>query len=69
MEILKKYVIELAKYGKILIVEKPMSLTVEDTEKMILECEKNNCATLFVVKQNRFNTGVSKLKDLVDQEG
>ena len=61
-----KHIIELSKYGKALIVEKPMALNVEQAEKMILECEKNNCI-LFVVKQNRFNIGVSKLKELIKE--
>ena len=61
-----KNVIELAKYGKILIVEKPMSLTVEDADKMIAACHRYK-SKLFVVKQNRFNKGVQKLKHLVDK--
>ena len=60
-------IIELSKYGKILIVEKPMALTIGDAEKMIFECKKNNCE-LFVVKQNRFNNAVSRLKKMIEKD-
>ena len=49
-----KHVIELAQYGKDIIVEKPMALTIDDADSMIEACQQNNCK-LFVVKQNRFN--------------
>ena len=58
-------VIDLSKYGKHIIVEKPMALTLEDSDKMINACEKNNIK-LFVVKQNRFNVPVVKLKEALE---
>ncbi len=61
-----KHVIELAKYGKHIIVEKPMALTLEDADKMISICE-NNKIKLFVIKQNRFNLPVRKLRQAVEQ--
>jgi predicted dehydrogenase len=60
-----KHVINLAKYGKHIIVEKPMALTIDDADEMILACHKNNCR-LFVVKQNRFNVPVIKLREALE---
>lgn len=58
-------VIELARYRKDIIVEKPMALTVEDADAMIKACEVAK-VRLFVVKQNRFNVPVVKLREAVD---
>jgi UDP-N-acetyl-2-amino-2-deoxyglucuronate dehydrogenase len=57
-----KNVIELAKYGKHIVVEKPMALTLDDADAMISACDQNG-AKLFVVKQNRFNVPVIKLRE------
>lgn len=61
-----KHVIELAKYGKAIVVEKPMALTVDDADAMIAACEAS-CSRLFVVKQNRFNVPVVKLREALDE--
>jgi predicted dehydrogenase len=61
-----KHVINLARYGKHIVVEKPMALTLDDADNMIMACAKNKCK-LFVVKQNRFNVPVVKLKEAVDR--
>lgn len=45
--------------------EKPMALSASDCYNMILASERNN-KRLFIVKQNRFNPPVSKLKELID---
>ena len=60
-----KHVINLAKYGKHIVVEKPMALTLDDADAMIKACDENN-ARLFVVKQNRFNVPVVKLREALD---
>jgi len=60
-----KNVIDLAKYGKHIVVEKPMALTIDDADAMIKECDKNQCR-LFVVKQNRFNLPVVKLREALE---
>jgi len=57
-----KHVINLAKYGKDIMVEKPMALTLDDADSMIEACDLNNCR-LFVIKQNRFNIPVVKLHE------
>ncbi|RLA08698.1 MAG: gfo/Idh/MocA family oxidoreductase [Gammaproteobacteria bacterium] len=62
-----KNVINLAKYGKHILVEKPMALTLDDADKMIMSCDKNNCK-LFVIKQNRFNVPVVKLREALEAD-
>ncbi len=57
---------ELAKYGKAILVEKPMALTLEDADAMIEACD-NHSVRLFIVKQNRFNLPVVKLRQAIDQ--
>ena len=60
-----EHVVNLSKYGKHIMVEKPMALTIEDTEDMISACDVNHIK-LFVIKQNRFNVPVVKLKETLD---
>jgi len=50
-----------AQNKKNILVEKPMALTVEDSQKMIAEAEKNK-VKLMVVKQNRFNIPIALAK-------
>jgi UDP-N-acetyl-2-amino-2-deoxyglucuronate dehydrogenase len=61
-----QHVVNLAKYGKDIMVEKPMALTIEDVDAMIESCYENNCQ-LFVIKQNRFNVPVVKLREAYEQ--
>lgn len=56
------HVINLAKYGKDIMVEKPMALNVYDAEAMIKACEIKKI-NLFVVLQNRFNIPFIKLQE------
>jgi predicted dehydrogenase len=60
------HVKELAAYGKHIIVEKPMALTLDDADDMIRACERARIK-LFVVKQNRFNVPVVKLREALDR--
>ena len=57
-----EHTIALAKYGKHLVVEKPMALTLADADRMIRTCDQYGIK-LFVVKQNRFNLPVVKLRE------
>jgi UDP-N-acetyl-2-amino-2-deoxyglucuronate dehydrogenase len=59
-------VIELARYGKHIVVEKPMALTLYDADAMIQACDAAGIK-LFVVKQNRFNVPVVKLREALVQ--
>lgn len=61
-----KPVVDLAKYGKHFVIEKPMALKIEDADKMLKVTKKNN-SRLFVVMQNRYNYPVMKLKEAIDQ--
>lgn len=60
-----RHAIALAQYGKHLIVEKPMALTLEDAQAMIVACDAAN-VRLFVVKQNRYNLPVIKLRQALE---
>jgi UDP-N-acetyl-2-amino-2-deoxyglucuronate dehydrogenase len=60
-----QHVIALAPYGRNIVVEKPMALTLSDADAMIRACDKAG-VRLFVVKQNRFNVPVVKLREALD---
>ena len=61
------HVIQLARFGIDIMVEKPMALTLDDAEAMIEACDKNHCR-LFVIKQNRFNVPVIKLREAINAD-
>lgn len=54
--------VQLARFGKHIVVEKPMALTLEDADEMIRACDRNGIK-LFVVKQNRCNVPVVKTRE------
>lgn len=60
-----QHAIALAPYGAQIMVEKPMALTLADADAMIEACDKAG-VRLFVVKQNRFNVPVVKLREALD---
>ena len=60
-----EHVIALAPYGKHIMVEKPMALTLEDADRMIRVCDEH-AVKLFVVKQNRFNVPIVKAREALD---
>lgn len=60
-----RHTIELAPYGKHIVVEKPMALTLGDADAMIRACDVAG-AKLFIVKQNRFNVPVVKAREALD---
>jgi UDP-N-acetyl-2-amino-2-deoxyglucuronate dehydrogenase len=60
-------VIALAAYGKHIIVEKPMALSMGDADMMIKACDAAQIK-LFVVKQNRFNVPVIKLRKAIEAQ-
>lgn len=61
-----KVAVDISAYHKHLVVEKPMALTLEDADTIIETCDKNSCR-LFVVKQNRLNPPVVKLREALDE--
>lgn len=60
------HTIALAPYGKHIVVEKPMALTLDDADEMIRMCDANG-VRLFVVKQNRYNLPVTRLREALDR--
>jgi len=62
----KEHTIQAAQAKKNVVCEKPMALTAEDCDEMIETCHKNN-VKLFVVKQNRYNEPILRLKEAIDQ--
>lgn len=62
-----EHVINLAKYKKSIVVEKPMALTLEDADAMIRVCDAASIQ-LFVVKQNRYNLPVQKLREAIEEQ-
>jgi predicted dehydrogenase len=59
-------VIELAEYGRPIIVEKPLALRLEDADRMIEACDAHN-VRLFVVHQNRYNLPIVKARQALQQ--
>ncbi|MCD4652432.1 Gfo/Idh/MocA family oxidoreductase [bacterium] len=62
-----EHTIDLTKYKKHMVVEKPMALTIDDADDMIHACDRAG-VRLFVVKQNRYNLPVQKLHRAIEQE-
>jgi UDP-N-acetyl-2-amino-2-deoxyglucuronate dehydrogenase len=59
-------VCEVAAYGKHVIVEKPMALRSADAKVMVAACNAAGVG-LFVVKQNRFNRPVQRLRQALTE--
>ena len=55
-------VLELAQYGRPIVVEKPMALRLDDADRMIEACDANG-VKLFVVHQNRYNLPIVKARE------
>lgn len=49
----------------VVVVEKPMALTVEDADRLVASCDGAG-SRLFVVKQNRFNPPIVRLREALD---
>ena len=61
-----EHTIRLSAHGKPIVVEKPMALTLAQADAMIRSCDEHGCK-LFVVKQNRFNVPVLKLRKALEE--
>jgi len=57
-----EHVLRLAEHKKHIVVEKPMALKLSDADGMIKKCQEKGIQ-LFVVKQNRFNLPVIKMRE------
>lgn len=61
-----RHVLELASYKKHIVLEKPMALKLSEADEIIKVCDSFNIK-LFVVKQNRYNLPVQKLREAFDK--
>lgn len=59
-------VLDLVRFGKHIVVEKPLALRIEDADRMIAACDGQGLK-LFEVKQNRFNVAIRKLREAIDR--
>jgi UDP-N-acetyl-2-amino-2-deoxyglucuronate dehydrogenase len=59
------HAVAIAQSGRHVLVEKPMALRLDDADSMIRACDVSG-VKLFVVKQNRFNVPVVKLREALD---
>jgi predicted dehydrogenase len=57
-----KNILELIRFNKHFVVEKPLALRLQDVDKVIAACDKKG-VNIFVVQQNRFNPPIQKLKE------
>jgi predicted dehydrogenase len=60
-----KTILKLAPLGRDFVVEKPLGLTLEDIDAALKECDSRGLK-IFVVKQNRFNPPLRKLKEALE---
>ena len=60
-----EHALDIARYNKHVIVEKPMALCVEDADRMIKRYKEIG-KMLFVVKQNRMNVPVKKMREQLE---
>jgi predicted dehydrogenase len=59
-------VLQLAEYGRPIVVEKPLALRLDDADRMIEACDAHG-VKLFVVHQNRYNPPVAKAREALEQ--
>lgn len=59
-------VLDFVKYGRPLIVEKPLALRLDDADRMIEACDAHG-VKLFVVHQNRYNPPIAKAREALEQ--
>jgi UDP-N-acetyl-2-amino-2-deoxyglucuronate dehydrogenase len=59
-------ILELIRFNKHFIVEKPLALRLDQIDRILEVCDKKRL-NIFVVQQNRFNPPVQKLKEALDK--
>src|SRR5687768_14412661 len=59
-------VLDLVKYGRPMVVEKPLALRLEDADRMLEACDQHG-VKLFVVHQNRYNLPIAKAREALEQ--
>ena len=61
-----EHMLDLVRYRKHIVVEKPMTLRLEDADAVIRSCDQTGIK-LFVVKQNRYNRPVQALRQALER--
>ncbi len=59
-------ILNLIRFNRHFVVEKPLALRIEEIDKILEECDKRGIK-IFVVQQNRFNPPIRKLKSALQQ--
>lgn len=59
-------ILELIRFNRHFVVEKPLALRIDQIDRILEECDKKGLK-IFVVKQNRFNPPIQKLKEALDK--
>jgi len=59
-------VLQLVEYGKPLVVEKPISLRLEEADEILRACDANK-VKIFVVHQNRYNRPIIKAREALEK--
>ena len=63
-----KIAIKIINKKKSIIIEKPIAVSLKDAEKIVNLENKHKNLNIFVVKQNRFNLPIIKLKDAIQKK-
>lgn len=59
-------ILELMRFNKHFVVEKPLALRLDEIDRILEECDKRGLK-IFVVQQNRFNQPIQKLRQALDE--
>lgn len=59
-------VLDLMRYGRHFVVEKPLALRLDQVDRILEECERRQLK-IFVVNQNRFNPPLQRLREAVER--
>lgn len=60
-------ILELIRFKKHFVVEKPLALRLDQVDTILRECDEEGLK-IFVVKQNRFNPPIQKLKEALNKK-
>ncbi|MBF0100119.1 MAG: Gfo/Idh/MocA family oxidoreductase [Desulfobacterales bacterium] len=60
-----QHILELVRYNRHFVVEKPLALRLDEIDSILKECDRRGLK-IFVVKQNRFNPPITKLKEAIN---
>jgi predicted dehydrogenase len=61
-----KNILELIRFNRHFVVEKPLALRLDQIDEILEGCDKKDLK-IFVVKQNRFNPPIQKLKEALEK--